>query len=304
MHLALIKSRVPLGSSIRVTLYAGEPLEGTLIDIADECLIISDPHGGEIILEANVISMVLRLNSSVNGAKGTVQSTDVSPGGSAAPASAPAVPVSQPMVQPTAWPSAAVQALAELERYVRATALDVPPVEWKVYGDHLDDELRLQLDRDLQSERSRHQYAVKMKDEDKILACVSGLRKIANRYNAPDALQMAGRVLWGLGRRQEARDLFSEAADLLNDNSSCFDLAMAQRLTDEREYAPGTLRNCLSEDCEPRNLALSALTAIVLTENIGCDELAGLVQDAAMAGWSRPARGRPNARLDRGVDLL
>ena len=200
-----------------------------------------------------------------------------------------AAPVSQPTVEYVPLPVAAVQTLAELERYVRAIALEIPAVSWNVYSDGLDADLREQLARDLVAVRNRYEYAVKMKDEERIPGCVHSLRVIADEYGAQDALQIAGCMMWQLGRHELARDLFAEAADALNDGLSCFDLAMAQRATDEREYAPGTLRNCLNEDSAPRSVALTALTAIVLKENTGRAELAGLVQDAAQ--W-RPGPAR------------
>ena len=304
MRLAPIKSRVPLGSSICVTLYAGEPQQGTLLDIVDECLIISDPYGSEIILEANAIAMV-RLSSGVDDTAMTGSGTGVRELGPLRPipklAAAAIAPTSQPPVQQATpqtvavqpapllteavrsvpLPTEAVEALAKLERYVRATSLDIPAIEWNIYDGHLDAELREQFSRDLLAIRNRYEYAVKMKEGERIQQCVSGLRKITDNYQAPDVLQIAGRMLWQLGRRKQARDLFAEAVDALNDSLSCFDLAMAQRMTDEREYAPGTLRNCLHEDSPPRALALMALTAIVLTENDGLTELARLVQDAA-----------------------
>lgn len=257
-------------------MYAGEPLEGILVDIDDECLIISDAHGNEIILEANAVAMVVRTYAGADGAVSTGRGGQES--GSPAPMVAPA---GKPVVRQAALPTAAVQALAELDRQVRATSLEIPSIDWDVYDGHLDTELRMQFGRDLVAVRNRYEYAVKTKEEDRILQCVSGLRKIANDYEAPDALQVAGRMLWRLGRREQARDLFAEAADALNDSLSCFDLAMAQRLTGEQDYAPATLRHCIREDSPPRALALMALTAIVLTENTGRAELAGLVRDAA-----------------------
>jgi hypothetical protein len=149
----------------------------------------------------------------------------------------------------------------------------------------------MQFRRDLVAVRNRYEYAVKTKEEDRVLRCVAGLRKIADDYEAPDALQIAGRMLWRLGRREQGRDLFVDATQARNDSLYCFDLAMAQRLTGELDHAAATLRHCLREDSQPRALALMALTAIVLTEDTGWAELAGLVQDAAhwRAGVARLA---------------
>lgn len=63
MRLAPNKSRVPLGSGIRVTVRSGGTLEGTLVDIDDECLIIDD-SASEIILEADAIA---RIEQSMQG---------------------------------------------------------------------------------------------------------------------------------------------------------------------------------------------------------------------------------------------
>jgi tetratricopeptide (TPR) repeat protein len=282
VRLAPIKSRVPLGSSIRVTIYVGDPLEGTLVDIDDECLIISDVCGNEIILEATAISMVVRISSDAGGG------ADAGRGGEEprAPAPAPAQTVESvgaPVVRQTPLPAESQVALAKLTQQVRAISLDVPVVEWDVYDGDLGAEFRRRLRRDLVAERNRYEYAVKMKLADRILHCVSGLRRIADEYQAPDALQIAGRILWRLGRREEARDLFADAADALDDSLSCFDLAMAQRQTGEQEQAPATLRRCIGADSPPLALALTALSAMVLTENAGRAEFAALIRDAA--GW-------------------
>ena len=240
----------------------GESLEGTLLDIDDECLIIS-AHDSEIILEAEAITKVERLSSSGNGASaftGTINS--------------PALPAV------TVFPAAASQSLATLERQVRAVTLEVGPPEWNVWTDDLQPDVRVQLDRDLNSVRSRYENALKAKYTDRILECVGRLRAIAGDYDAPDILQIAGRILWRYGDRGKARDLFAEATDALNDSSSSFDLAMAQRGTDERELAPDTLRSCLSVKSSARSVALMALTAIALTEDVGRECLAGVVADA------------------------
>jgi len=115
-------------------------------------------------------------------------------------------------------PMAAIRALAELTQHVRAEALDVPEVDWNVCADHLVAGPRAQFDRDLVAIRSRYEYALKTMEYDKVLNCVSGLRKFADFYDAPDALQIAGRMLWALGRREQARDCFADAADKLNDS--------------------------------------------------------------------------------------
>ena len=272
-------------------MYAGGSLEGTLLDIDDECLIISGTHGSEIILEANAISMVVRL-SDAEDSIGTGRGAGGQEPGAQAAAPRVAVPpvdapTGRPAVQHVALPAAGISALAELERQVRATSLQIPAIEWNIYDGHLDASTRAQLGRELVAVRNRYEYAVKIKEEERILGCVSSLRKIGDDYNAPDALQLAGRMLWRLGRREQARDLFAEAADALNDSSSCFDLAISQRLTGEQELAAATLRHCIGEDSQPRSLALMALTAIVLIEGNGRAELAELVHDAA--------RWRPDA---------
>lgn len=59
MRLSPIKSWVPLGSGIRVTMRFGGTLEGTLVDIDDECLIVDD-GASEIILEADAIAKIER----------------------------------------------------------------------------------------------------------------------------------------------------------------------------------------------------------------------------------------------------
>lgn len=262
MRLAPIKSRVPLGSSIRVSMRLGESLEGTLLDIDDECLIIG-AHDSEIILEADVIAKVERLSSATNGIGGSPNTTDT-----------PALP------KVTAFPAAASQSLADLERRVRSVVLEIGLPEWAIYSDDLDVETKTRLSRELVAIQNRYQHALKMQEADRILQCVSGLRKIANDYNAPDALQIAGRLMWHLGKRDKARDLFAAAAGELNDSSSCFDLAIAQRGADEPELAPSTLRSCLTDDSPSRSPALMALTKIVLTEGTGRAEFAGLVLDA------------------------
>ncbi|UWZ36189.1 hypothetical protein Drose_34900 [Dactylosporangium roseum] len=228
----------------------------------------------------------MRTSSDPDGAVGTGR------GGEEPRPPVPAVePVGEPVVRQAALPAASQPALAKLTQRVRAISLEVPLVEWDVYDGDLSAELRRRLHRDLVAERNRYEYAVKTKEADRILQCVSGLRKIADDYQAPDALQIAGRMLWRLGRREQARDLFADAADALEDSLSCFDLAMAQWLTGERDYAPATLRRCIHADSPPLALALTALTAIVLTEGTGRAELAGLVRDAAQwpAGDTRLA---------------
>ncbi|KHD75153.1 hypothetical protein MB27_24885, partial [Actinoplanes utahensis] len=265
MRLAPIKSRVPLGSSIRVTVYVGEPIEGTLVDIDDECLIISDLGGDEIILEAPAIAMVVRTSPGANGggdsgARPPAPMPEATDGDGGGPAPPPA-PAAAPVVRHVPLPPGSRTVLAALTQQVRAVTLEVPPVVWEVYDSDLDVEFRHRLKRDLVAERNRYEYAVKTKDPDKILQCVAGLRRIADEYRAPDALQIAGRMLWRLGRREEARDLFSDAADVLDDSLSCFDLAMAQRLTGEHEHSPATLRRCIKADSAPFDLPLTALSA-------------------------------------------
>jgi hypothetical protein len=78
VRLAPIKSRVPLGSRIRVRTYLDESFVGVLLDIDDEYLIISADNS-EIILEANVIANVERLASGwivIFGSPGTVHRRD------------------------------------------------------------------------------------------------------------------------------------------------------------------------------------------------------------------------------------
>ncbi len=187
------------------------------------------------------------------------------------------------------FPEAATRALGELERSVQSTQLEIGPLDWEIYTDDLDTETRLRLSRDLVAIQNRYRHALMAKDTGRILQCVGSLQEMANEYDAQDALQVAGQILWHLGEREKARDLFAEAADALNDASSCFDLAMAQRATDEGEHAPRTLRNCVTEKSSDRSLGLWALTAIVLSEGTGRAELAGLVRDAG--SW-RPCPAR------------
>ena len=271
-------------------MHAGEPIEGTLLDIDDECLIISDLRGSEIILEADAIAMVVRLSVGTNDGVSDGQSVGGESPSPQASARAVAMPVSQHVAELAALPAAAVQALAELERRVRTTPLEIPAIDWDIYDGDLDTGLRIDFRRDLVAVRNRYEYAVKTKEEDRILKCVSGLRKIADDYETPDALQIAGRMLWRLGRREQARDLFAEAAEARDDSFSCFDLAIAQRLTNERDYATATLRGCVREDSQPHDLALMALTSIVLTENTGWAELAGASPRCrTLATWRRQA---------------
>jgi tetratricopeptide (TPR) repeat protein len=277
VRLAPIKSRVPLGSVIRVSLYLGESHEGTLLDIDDECLIISG-DGSEVILEANAIAAVHR----VVPATGDPVSS-AGPPSKPAPAPAPSAP------DPVVFPPAATLALGELERAVRETKLEVNALDWQIYTDDLDAETRTLLTRDLVAIQNRYRHALMTKDKGRIRQCVDGLRELADDYNAQDALQVAGQILWHSGELEEARGLFAEAADALNDASSCFDLAMAQRATGEGERAPKMLRNCVTEKSSDRSLALWALTAIVLSEGTGRAELAGLVRDAG--SW-RPCPAR------------
>lgn len=278
MRLAPIKSRVPLGSTIRVMMSLGESLEGSLLDIDDDCLIIS-ADDSEIILEASAIAKVERLGPGTNGTGGFVGAL-------------PQHVTSSPPVVAAArvvFPEAARRSFAELERLLRGASLDIGVPAWVVYTGDLDLETRTQITRDLVTIKNRYEHALKIKDADRIPLCVGGLRKIAEAYDAPDALQIAGRILWHHGEREKARDLFAEAADALGDSASCFDLAMAQLQTGEREFAPSTLRSCLNQDSSPRTPALVALAAIVLTEGLGKAELAGLVQEAAT--W-RPGAAR------------
>ena len=283
MRLAPIKSRVPLGSSIRVSLHAGESLEGTLVDIDDECLIIG-AHDREIILEANAIAMVERLAVGVVGISGLPSMADATrprQPDQGAESSAPAREV--------IFPAVAVRVLADLERRVRDLPLEIAAPEWTVYNADLSIEAKTQLDRLIVSVKNRYEFAHKMKDGDRILECVGLLRKIADKYDAPDTLQIAGRITWHLGKREQARTLFAEAAEALHDSLACFDLAVSQCLTNQRELAPGTLRNCLDEDAPVHDPALMALLAIVLDDGVGKAELAGLLRDAG--GWrSGPAR--------------
>ncbi len=288
MRLAPIKSRVPLGSSIRVSTHTGEPLEGILLDIDDECLIIS-AHDSEIILEASAIAKVERLSpaaSAVNGTAGLPR---------AVPDHLPQARIPDAVVPARAkeadFPAGALQALADLESQVRGVVLDIGAPQWTVYDADLGIEERTQLNRQLVNVRNRYENALKMREPERIPQYAAQLRKIAEAYEAPDALQIAGRLLWHAGEQRKARDLFAEAADALNDSSSSFDLAIAQRLTDERELAPLTLSKCLDEDSPPRDPALMGLAAIVLTEREGKAELAGLVRDAGAwrSGASRLA---------------
>jgi tetratricopeptide (TPR) repeat protein len=259
-------------------MHAGDSIEGTLLDIDDECLII-DARDREIILEANAIAVVERLSS------GSAR-VDSPPGKTVAPVPQRAVHEITEVAAPTReviFPVVAEQFLADLKQRIRTFSLEIAAPEWVVYDDDLDIETKTRLDRLMVAVKNRYEFALKTRNSDKVLECIGSLRKIAEEYDAPDALQTAGRISWQLGERGPARALFAEAADALNDSPACFDLAVVQYLTDERELAPATLRNCLDEDAPAHDPALGALLAIVLTDGTGKAELAGLVRDAG--GW-------------------
>ncbi|MBE1536715.1 hypothetical protein [Actinomadura algeriensis] len=258
---------------------AGEYLEGTLVEIDDDCLIIN-AGDREVILEAESIDMVERL---------------AAPGGVPAPAAVPVpavpVPAGPPPVVPRepVFPDDALRALAGLRRTVLELPLEISAPEFTVYADDLDAALRDRLNKDLVTIRNRYAYALKIRERARVLRCIDDLRTLRGNYDAPDALQIAGRMAWFHGEYDRALELFAEAADELADGSSCFDLAMAQRRTDEREYAARTLASCVTEASPADDRALLALTAGVLTEDVGTGELAALVEKAG--GW-RPCPAR------------
>ena len=166
--------------------------------------------------------------------------------------------------------------------------LQIAAPEFTVYTDDLDDPVRTALEREVLRIRNSYGHALKVKDGAKIRQCVGGLRKIAERFEAWDCLQIAGRMVWILGDRALALYLFTQAADALCDSSSCFDLAMAQRQTGVPGY-PATLRKGLHQEGPAQDPALLALVASVLVDRVGDAELAGLMLDAA-AWQPGPAR--------------
>lgn len=281
MRLGPIASRVPPGSSVHVRLHAGEVLEGTLTEIDEDCLVIRTADT-EIILEAEAIKMVERRGAGALGpaAPAAVPSVASAPVALAAPA-VPVAPAAAPAAPtPVPFPPAAHAALAELERRVRGLDLQIAFPEFSVYTDDLDGETAEQVQRDLLSVRNSYSYALKMKDKAKILQCVGRLRKLADTYQAPDCLQIAGGLAWFLGEPTGALDLFGQAAEALGDGSSAFDLAMAQRHTRNPSY-PASLRAGVDRDSPADDIALTALTAAVLVDGTGLAELAGLVLEAA-----------------------
>ncbi|MEH0548384.1 hypothetical protein QA802_36580 [Streptomyces sp. B21-105] len=267
-------------------MHAGECFEGTLAEIDEDCLVIRTADA-EIILEAEAIQLVER--RSLGPASAGEAVTGLSPGapGVVQRAEPHAPPPPAPPVE-VVLPPAALLALDELEERVRALPLRIAEPDFAVYTDDLDGETREQLDRDLLSIRNSYNYALKVRDTAKILQCAGRLRRVSDSFNAADCLQVAGRMVWLLGERDRALELFADAADALNDSSSCFDLAVAQRHAGELAYAT-TLRNCLDQDAPADDPALKALLAAVLVDGVGAAELAGLVLDAA--AWEPgPAR--------------
>ncbi|MFJ6983121.1 MULTISPECIES: hypothetical protein [unclassified Streptomyces] len=262
-------------------MHAGECFEGTLAEIDEDCLVIRTSDA-EIILEAEAIQMVERRSLGPPPAgEGRTGGAD----GSTAPV-AEAAP--QPPPAEFRLPSAAQHALTDLGLRVRALPWRIAEPDFSVYTDDLDDATRDLLVRELLSISNSYGYALKVRDTAKIRHCAGRLRWVAEHYNAPDCLQIAGRMVWLLGDRAKALDLFADAADALNDSSSCFDLAVAQRHAGELTYAT-SLRNCLRDDDPADDPALLALLAAVLVDGVGAAELAGLVQDAAV--WEPgPAR--------------
>ncbi|MEH0449431.1 hypothetical protein QA811_38915 [Streptomyces sp. B21-102] len=262
-------------------MHAGECFEGTLAEIDEDCLVIRTADA-EIILEAEAIQLVERRSLG-----------PASTGGHPAGSSSGAVQQPEPQAPPpppveVVLPPAALLALEALEERVRGLPLHIAEPDFAVYTDDLDRETRDQLDRDLLSIRNSYNYALKVRDTAKILQCAGRLRRVADSFNAADCLQIAGRMVWLLGERDRALELFADAADALNDSSSCFDLAVAQRHAGELAYAT-TLRNCIDQDAPADDPALTALVAAVLVDGVGAAELAGLVLDAA--GWEPgPAR--------------
>ncbi|MER7488365.1 hypothetical protein ABTY20_21135 [Streptomyces sp. NPDC126497] len=264
-------------------MHAGECFEGTLAEIDEDCLVIRTADA-EIILEAEAIQLVERRSlgpvptgEDVTGAPAAVTRSEPPP-----------APPPPPPPAEVVLPPAALLALEELEQRVRTLPLRIDEPDFSVYTDDLDDETRVRLERDLLSIRNSYGYALKVRDTAKILQCAGRLRRVSESYNAADCLQTAGRMVWLLGERGRALELFADAADALNDSSSCFDLAVAQRHAGEPTYAT-TLRNCIGQDSPADDPALTALVACVLLDGVGAAELAGLVQDAA--GWKPgPAR--------------
>ena len=287
-------------------MHAGECFEGTLAEIDEDCLVIRTADA-EIILEAEAIQLVERRSLG-----------PASTGGHPAGSSSGAVQQPEPQAPPpppveVVLPPAALLALEALEERVRGLPLHIAEPDFAVSTDDLDRETRDQLDRDLLSIRNSYNYALKVRDTAKILQCAGRLRRVADSFNAADCLQIAGRMVWLLGERDRALELFADAADALNDSSSCFDLAVAQRHAGELAYAT-TLRNCIDQDAPADDPALTALVAAVLVDGVGAAELAGLVLDAA--GWEPgPARlsvlhggllcaprdGRPDSRSTTGT---
>lgn len=275
---------------------AGETIQGTLVDIDEDCLVIL-AGDEEILLEAEAIQMVRRIpgggdDATRSGPAGAdtrpvaaiaaadAPAPDPAP---AAPAPATAPPVAEPpAAEPAAavFPAAARDALAALEERVRGLALDIGEPKFEVYTDDLDEPQRTQLQREVRSIGDSYAYAVKTKDGAKVDQCVRRLRSIAERHEAADCLQTAGRITWHRGDRPKTLGLLTEAADALRDTAACFDLAMAQRLTGNGTY-PATLRNSLREDSDPDDPALHALIAAVLVDGTGHDQLAGLLVQAA-----------------------
>ncbi|MEU9517056.1 hypothetical protein [Streptomyces sp. NPDC048224] len=263
-------------------MHAGECFEGILAEIDEDCLVIRTSDA-EILLEAEAIQLVERRSPGATSARETTDSpAQVGPRPEPRATPPPAEPVE------VVLPSAALRFLAELDGRVRTLPLRIADPDFDVFTDDLDDETRIRLDRDLLSIRNSYGYALKVRDTAKILQCAGRLRRVADSFNAADCLQTAGRMVWLLGQYDKALELFAEAADTLNDSSSCFDLAVAQRHTGELLY-PATLRNCLDQEAPADDPALTALAACVLVDGVGADELAGLVQDAA--DW-RPGNAR------------
>ena len=264
-------------------MHAGECFEGTLAEIDEDCLVIRTADA-EVILEAEAIQLVERR---ALGPVSTGEDITGAPAG-AVRRTEPQEPVPPEPPVEVVLPPAALHTLAELEQRVRDLPLRIAEPDFDVFTDDLDDETRVQLDRDMLSIRNSYGYALKVRDTAKILQCAGRLRRVSDSYDAADCLQIAGRMVWLLGERAKALELFADAADALNDSSSCFDLAVAQRHAGELAYAT-TLRNCLDQDAPANDPALTALLACVLVDGVGAAELAGLVQDAA--GWEPgPAR--------------
>ncbi|MBL7500314.1 hypothetical protein I6A84_20610 [Frankia sp. CNm7] len=280
---------MPIGSTIVVRLDAGSSIEGVLREIDDECLVI-DAVDGEIILVAEAIEMVQRRD--LRPAAELAPSRESPVPLTAAPVTADTAPVAWPSLPPApaAPPPASITppdlpvaletALAELRAAAARTSLDVSIPAFETPAGR-DEAIHLRLISELDVVRNRYQYALKMRDADRVLDCITRLEAIADQYDAPELLRTAAQLAWPLGERERALDLFADAADVLEDGPSCRDLAMAQRLAGERELAPATLAGCVHEGTAPDDVALRALTALVAVQGEGAAELAGLVRTAA-----------------------